>query len=164
MMDKDAGFPLLEIYDDAPTGTTKEDAVAPSPSKKARRTSAQDAVTAVGDKLCQAMTSGFEAMADAMKTVAKTGQPTSSQVTGAYEEASSDIMNEIDKGLETIQKLEDHISDLKVRMDTARSTNNTTDVVAGRYERRVLLLEQMLEQAESNLEGLMSSINSVRTG
>ncbi len=162
MMDKDAGFPLLEIYDDAPASSTAEDGVAPSPTKRAKRAGPHERMALVGDKLCDAMTSGFQIMATAMKTIGENTRPVSNDSVDTVEDASIDVMHQINNGIETIHKIEEHLDDLRIRMNDARASNHRGELVSRSFRRRAKLFEEMLQRAEDELEELMASKDKVR--
>ena len=100
------------------------------------------------------MTEGFCSMAKTLETIGKMTQTIPSQAT-TYVEASTDLMYEIDNGLETIKKNEEHIVDLRNKMNIANAASHRTEVTNTLYERRVNILTNTLSQAYKKLENLL---------
>ena len=124
------------------------------PQTSAREGGAKDTIKEVGDSLCSAMTEGFCSMAKALETIGKTTQTIPSQAT-TYMEAPTDLMHDIDNGLETIKKIEEHIDDLRNKMNIANAAPHMTEVTNTLYERRVNILTSTLSQAYKTLENLL---------
>ena len=102
MLDKDNGFPLLEMFDDAPITITIEDTntlintnneVQSSLNKRKR--GQQGAIKEIGNDLCKAMTEGFGYMTKALETLARSTEP-HPPITQQRVRATEDITAEID--------------------------------------------------------------------
>ena len=161
MLDKDAGFPLLEMYDDAPVSKTREDGEMPAtPTNKRKRAGPHDTIKEVGENLCSTMTEGFGSMAKALEMLANSTSQPIPQEAAAYKEASTDLIHEIDNGLDTIKKIEDHIEDLTSKMNDSTAGDHRKDVLADMYSRRVNILTNTLTKAYKKLEDLMADTST----
>ena len=158
MRDKDEGFPLLEIYDDTPSSIVVEDDngndLSIGTPKKKKRSAPQDTIKEIGSSLTTAMTEGFNHMSRAMEMIAKTAAPANNHA-NSYEQATSDMMHEINNGFSTITAIEEHIDKLRVRQMDSTALAHSRGQDKDMYERQIDILTGSLQAAYKNLEKVL---------
>ena len=147
MLDKESGFPLLTIYDDAPDDVCVEDGtVPPSQSNKRKRSKKEDDAVSVATSLCAAVTDGFKSLSSGLhsnKPIVIEHRNRDDTSVADKEDRTDDL---VEQRLQLISNVEGQIEKLKRAEDEGNAT---------KINRRIAILERTVDMYYDKLDNLV---------